>query len=126
MGRREVFGGARRKETGSLGLAQGEEGPVSRGASSGSASAACRRGACMCAQVPATGPDPSVKAGQMTSQVAAALAAARNADRSQRGAAHYHAAAGDASVRFGQAHFAQTQEGFARQFGPYAGHSRDP
>jgi len=83
----------------------------------------------MCTQVPAAGPDPSVKAGQMTSQVAAALAAARNADRSQRGAAHYqqyHAAAGDASVRFGQAHFAQTQEGFARHFGPYAGRSRDP
>lgn len=64
-------------------------------------------------------PDYSVKAGRMTSQVAAALAAARNADRSQRGAPR--PAAGDASVRFGQAHFAHTQEGFAKQFGPYAG-----
>ncbi|BDA51003.1 probable protein phosphatase 2C 5 at N-terminal half [Coccomyxa sp. Obi] len=68
---------------------------------------------------PSGTPDYSVKAGKMTSQVAAALAAARTADRSQRGPPA--AAAGDASVRFGQAHFATTQEGFARQFGPYAG-----
>ncbi|CAL8466137.1 g5673 [Coccomyxa elongata] len=68
---------------------------------------------------PSGTPDYSVKAGKMTSQVAAALAAARTADRSQRGPAA--PGAGDASVRFGQAHFATTQEGFARQFGPYAG-----
>lgn len=70
-------------------------------------------------QAPTGTPDYSVKAGKMTSQVAAALAAARTADRSQRGPAG--PGAGDASVRFGQAHFATTQEGFARQFGPYAG-----
>jgi hypothetical protein len=52
----------------------------------------------------------------MTSQVASALAAARNADRSQHGPA-----SADASVRFGRAHFAPSQEGFAAQFGPYAG-----
>ena len=52
----------------------------------------------------------------MTSQVASALAAARNADRSQHGPV-----SADASVRFGRAHFAPSQEGFAAQFGPYAG-----
>ena len=70
-------------------------------------------------QAPSGAPDNSVKTGKMTSQVAAALAAARSADRSQRGPPG--PGAGDASVRFGQAHFATTQEGFARQFGPYAG-----
>ena len=74
----------------------------------------------------------TVKAGQMTSQVAAALAAARNADRSQHAgtaAAAAGAAAGaggkphvgDASVRFGRAHTAASPEGFAQRFGPYAG-----
>ena len=53
-------------------------------------------------------------AGGMTSQVASALAAARVADRSVHGA-------GDASIRYGRAHFAPSQEGFAQQFGPYAG-----
>lgn len=52
--------------------------------------------------------------GGMTSQVASALAAARNLDRSQHGP-------GDASIRYGRAHFAPSQEGFAQQFGPYAG-----
>ena len=52
----------------------------------------------------------------MTSQVASALAAARSADRSQHGPV-----SADASVRFGRAHFAPSQEGFAAQFGPYAG-----
>ncbi|CAL5228517.1 g11669 [Coccomyxa viridis] len=52
--------------------------------------------------------------GGMTSQVASACAAARNLDRSQHGP-------GDASIRYGRAHFAPSQEGFAQQFGPYAG-----
>jgi len=59
--------------------------------------------------------------GGMTSQVASALAAARSLDRSHHGP-------GDASVRYGRAHFASSQEGFAQQFGPYAGVSmrQDP
>ena len=52
--------------------------------------------------------------GGMTSQVASALAAARSLARSQHGP-------GDASIRYGRAHFAPSQEGFAQQFGPYAG-----
>lgn len=70
------------------------------------------------AQAAGAGPDFSVKAGGMTSQAAAALAAARFADRSQRGPQR---SVGDASVRFGNAHVAHTQEGFAQHFGPYAG-----
>ena len=57
--------------------------------------------------------------GGMTSQVASALAAARSMDRSQHGP-------GDASIRYGRAHFAPSQEGFAQQFGPYAGAAPTP
>lgn len=78
-------------------------------------------------QAPVQG-DYTVKSGQMTSAVAAALAAARNANRSQHAGTAAAAAVGglapgrvgDASVRFGRAHVA-TSEGFAQQFGPYAG-----
>jgi hypothetical protein len=87
---------------------------------------------------PVQGPAPAAAdysvrgGGQMTSQVAAALAAARSADRSQHagtaalGAMGTARSAGDASVRFGAAHVASSSDGFAAQFGPYAGARRNP